>query len=112
MEELPGQRLGFHLYFYGPEPYHVDTRYKNSRFKYYRCASRTTDTKCDVSVYVSEDGVATRYGRHNRTIDRNIKNDFLLRREIRRLSQDILLEPDEVIRQASAELVVIYFPLN
>ena len=112
MEVLPGQRLGSHVYFYQLEPYHLDTRYKNTRYKYYRCASRTTDTQCDVSVYASEQGVATRYGTHNYPIDRNLKDDCLFREEIRRLSQDILLDPNDVLREASRQLVAIYFSLN
>ena len=112
MEVLPGQRVGSRVYFYDVEPYHLDTRYKNSPYKYYRCASRTTDTQCDVSVYVSERGVATRYGTHNHPIDRNLKDDCRFREEIRRLSQDILLDPTEVVREASRQSVAIYFFLN
>ena len=94
------------------EPYHLDTRYRNTGYKYYRCASRTTDTQCDVSVYVSEQRVATRYGTHNHPIDRNLKDDCLFREEIRRRSQDILLDPNEVLREASRQLVATYFSLT
>ena len=112
MEDVPGQRLRSHIYFHGVEPYHLDNRCKDLPYKYYRCASRTTETQCDVSVCVSELEVATRYGTHNHPTDPNIKNDCLFRQEIKRLARDILPTPAEVLRQACQQLVAIPFTLN
>lgn len=108
MEELPGQRPGSQLYFHRLEPYHLDSRYKDTRYKYYRCVNRTSNTQCPASVYLCERGEATRIGTHNHPIDRNIRDDCVFREEVRQLAQDILIDPDEVLRQACRQYVDIF----
>ena len=105
MEKLPGQRNNSSIYFYRAEPYHLDTRYKNTRHKYYRCISRSTETQCVASVYVSERGVTTRIGAHSHPIDRYLKEDSRFKEKVKLLTQNVLLEPDEVFREACRQFV-------
>ena len=105
MQRLPGQRTNSFIYFYDNEPYHLDTRYKNKQYKYFRCSSRTTETQCDASVYVPERGVATQIGTHNHPNDPTLKEDCLFKQQVKNLAQNVLLEPDEVLREACRQFV-------
>ena len=78
---------------------------ETSRLYIFTITSRTTETQCDPSVYVSEPGVATQFGTHNHPDDPTLKEDCLFKQQVKNLAQNVLREPHEVLREACRQFV-------